>query len=75
VYIRQDGVGHALAGKYDGPYRVLVAGAKYFQVAVGERQEVVSVDRLNQPAIPPPPQPAQAILVRDWGSAAGQGVV
>jgi hypothetical protein len=30
VYIRRDGLGHALAAKYDGPYSVLVAGPKYF---------------------------------------------
>jgi hypothetical protein len=61
VYIRRDAPSHALAAKYDGPFRVLVAGGKFFRVAVGGRTEVVSVDRLKphvggqplEPALPP----------------------
>jgi hypothetical protein len=61
VYIRRDAPSHALAAKYDGPFRVLVAGGKFFRVAVGDRTEVVSVDRLKshvggqplEPALPP----------------------
>jgi Integrase core domain len=58
VYIRRDGVAHALAAKYDGPYSVLVAGPKYFRVAVGNKQEVVSVDRLKPHAGEDPERPA-----------------
>jgi hypothetical protein len=61
VYVRKDAPSHALAAKYDGPYRVLVAGGKFFRVAVGNRQEVISVNRLkphigaapSEPALPP----------------------
>jgi transposase InsO family protein len=62
VYVRRDGGGgNALSPKYDGPFKVLVTGPKYFRLAVGMKQEVVSVDRLKphlgqgpvQPAVPP----------------------
>jgi hypothetical protein len=62
VYIRRDGGGgKALSPKYDGPFKVLVTGPKYIRVAVGKKQEVVSVDRFKphlgqrpvQPAVPP----------------------
>jgi transposase InsO family protein len=61
VYVRRGGMAHALAPKYVGPYRVLERGLKTFTILVGEREEVVTVDRLKphlgtrplQPAVPP----------------------
>jgi len=47
VYVQRGGVSHALAPHYVGPYRVLVRGDKTFTLQVGEREEVVSIDRLK----------------------------
>ncbi len=47
VYVRRGGVGPPLAPPYVGPYKVLQAGPKYFVLEVGDRQEVVTVDRLK----------------------------
>jgi hypothetical protein len=36
-----------LSPLYQGPYKVLLRGAKVFQVDIGGRREVISVDRLK----------------------------
>jgi hypothetical protein len=61
VYIRRGG-GGPLSPKYDGPYGVLVAGPKFFRLAVGRKQEVVSVDRLKPHAGADPAAPAMPPL-------------
>jgi hypothetical protein len=47
VYIRKGGVVPALAPLYSGPYTVIAAGDKFFRLAVGNKEEVVSIDRLK----------------------------
>jgi len=81
VYIRRGATASPLAPAYSGPYRVLSRSAKFFRVAVGDREEDISVDRLKphtglspvSPAAPPrrgrPSSSAPAIP----GSALGAG--
>jgi hypothetical protein len=48
VYIRRGAPPSGLPPPlYQGPYKVLSRGAKVFQVDIGGRQEVISVDRLK----------------------------
>ena len=47
VYVRRGGTISPLAPVYTGPYRVLHAGPKVFQLEVGATQQTVSVDRLK----------------------------
>jgi hypothetical protein len=47
VYVLQGGVIPTLAPRYQGPYLVLEKGPKSFRLAIGAREEVVSVDRLK----------------------------
>ena len=73
VFIRCDGVKTSLQKSYDGPYKVLKRGDKYFTVEVRGKQDVVSLDRLK-PALmdllptppksistPPQPDPSQQV--------------
>ncbi|GFN88293.1 Gag-Pol polyprotein [Plakobranchus ocellatus] len=72
VFIRHDGHRGPLQRPYDGPFHVVAPGDKTFRVMVGEREEIISVDRLKpahvdltSPAQPPrrghpPLQPAQS---------------
>ncbi len=61
VYIRRGGALSPFAQLYAGPYSVLERGEKVFRLQVGDREEVVSVDRPKphtgaepvQPAAPP----------------------
>ena len=60
VFVRRGAVSSPLAPQYDGPYLVKQRGQKVFQVEMGGRLEVVSVDRLKpylgqpvDPALPP----------------------
>ena len=61
VYVRKGGTVAPLSPLYSGPYKVLSSGPKIFKLQVGERIEVVSIDRLKphrgdlfiQPALPP----------------------
>jgi hypothetical protein len=60
VYVRRGGVSAALSSKYEGPYSVVCSTQKYFRVRVGQRTEVISVDRLKPhlgtaPVMPPSP--------------------
>jgi len=61
VLVRKDGHVPPLSPLYDGPYQVLSRSHKTFNLQVGKRIEVVSVDRLkpavssdeDKPALPP----------------------
>jgi len=60
VFIRRGAVSSPLQPLYDGPYKVLEEGPKFFKLQLGERQDAVSVDRLKPysgaavpPAVPP----------------------
>ena len=46
VYVRRGGQLKPLVSPYVGPFQVLRGGAKTFTLQIGEKQEVVSVDRL-----------------------------
>lgn len=70
VFIRHDATIPPLAPRYHGPYKVLEHGPKVFRLQIGNKSDVVSVDRLKpafsfesfSPADPPrrgrPPLPA-----------------
>ncbi len=47
VYVRRGGALPPLAPLYVGPYEVLERADKYFRLAVGGREETVSIDRLK----------------------------
>ncbi len=47
VYIKRGAPPAGLSPLYQGPYKVLLRGAKVFQVDIGGRREVISVDRLK----------------------------
>ncbi len=47
VYVRRGGVLPPLEPPYRGPYKVIQAGEKTFRLAIGGREEVVSVDWLK----------------------------
>jgi len=59
VYVRKGGPGTPLSPLYSGPYQVLSSGPKVFKLRVGERVEVVSIDRLKPHRGAAPVQPAQ----------------
>ena len=47
VFVRHGARRTPLARPYDGPYRVLEKGEKFFRVKVGAKEQVVTVDRLK----------------------------
>ena len=47
VYVRRGGLIPPLSPLYVGPYAVLAAGGKFFKLAVGDKTETVSIDRLK----------------------------
>lgn len=47
VFIRHDSHKSPLQPPYDGPFRVLAAGDKFFKIQVGHREETISIDRLK----------------------------
>ena len=47
VYVRRGGSLPPLSPPYQGPYKVLERGPKFFKLQLGPRQERVSVDRLK----------------------------
>jgi hypothetical protein len=47
MYVPVGGQQKPLAAPYAGPYLVVSKGAKTFTIQVGQRQEIVSVDRLK----------------------------
>jgi hypothetical protein len=60
VYVRVGGQQKPLAAPYAGPYLVVSKGAKTFTIQVGQRQEIVSVDRLKPHTGLGPVSPAEA---------------
>jgi transposase InsO family protein len=60
VYMRVGGQQKPLAVPYAGPYLVVSKGAKTFTIQVGQRQEIVSVDRLKPHTGLGPVSPAEA---------------
>jgi len=60
VYVRVGGQQKPLAAPYAGPYLVVSKGAKTFTIQVGQRQEIVSVDRLKPHTGSGPLTPAEA---------------
>jgi hypothetical protein len=47
LYVRRGGTLPPLSPLYVGPYEVLDRADKFFRLAVGDREETVSIDRLN----------------------------
>ena len=47
VYVRRGAVSLLLMQGYSGPYRVLECGPKVFRLQVGDKEEVISADRLK----------------------------
>jgi hypothetical protein len=60
VYVHVGGQQRPLAAPYAGPYLVVSKGAKTFTIQVGQRQEIVSVDRLKAHTGLSPVSPAEA---------------
>jgi hypothetical protein len=60
VYVRIGGQQKPLAAPYAGPFLVLSKGAKTFTIQVGQRQEILSVDRLKLHTGLGPVSPAEA---------------
>ncbi len=60
VYVRVGGQQKLLAAPYAGPYLVISKGAKTFTIQVGQRQEIVSVDRVKPHTGLGPVSPAEA---------------
>jgi transposase InsO family protein len=61
VYVKRSAIAGPLAPSFSGPFQVLRRGAKSFDVAIGDKTETVSVDRLKahlgsgpvRPPLPP----------------------
>ena len=47
VFVRRGAPGRPLSPLYDGPYKVLERGEKFFKIQLGTRTDNVSVDRLK----------------------------
>ena len=47
VFIRQDAQKNPFQRPYEGPFKVIKTGEKYFKIQKGNRQESVSIDRLK----------------------------
>ncbi len=60
VYVRVGGQQMPLVAPYAGPYLVVSKGVKTFTIQVGQRQEIVSVDRLKPHTGSGPITPAEA---------------
>ena len=61
VFVRHGARRTPLTRPYDGPFRVLEKGEKFFRIKVGAKEQVVTVDRLK-PAfgfVDPAPQDAE----------------
>jgi hypothetical protein len=66
VFIRRDAHRTPLQRPYEGPFKVITPGAKTFQLDVGGRTEVISIDRLK-PAHLDLDQPVTVALPRPRG--------
>jgi hypothetical protein len=61
VYLRVGGQQKPLASPYAGPYLVVSKGTKTFTIQVGQRQEIIFMDRLKAHTGPSPVSPAEAV--------------
>ena len=62
VFVRHGARRTPLTRPYDGPFRVLEKGEKFFRIKVGAKEQVVTVDRLKPAfgfADPTPPSTAK----------------
>ena len=66
VFIRRDGHRTPLQRPYVGPFKVFQPGPKTFQIDIGGKIEIISVDRLK-PAHMDPEHPAQVAKPRPRG--------
>lgn len=57
VFVRRDAIKPTLQCPYDGPYKVLEPGAKFYKLEYGGRSQLVSVDRLKPAHIDRDSQP------------------
>ncbi len=74
VFVRRDGTYTPLGPQYDGPFKVVARGPKTFHLQMGDRIEVVSMDRLKPftgSAAPPAQPPHRG---RPPGSVAASGL-
>jgi hypothetical protein len=62
VYVRKGGRVPPLAPLYAGPHKVIHKSAKTFTIRVGDKEEVVSVDRLKAHTGPGPAEPVSPPL-------------
>jgi cleavage and polyadenylation specificity factor subunit 1 len=53
VFIRRDQHRNPLQAPYTGPYKVLESGPKAFRIEVGNREELISIDRLKPAYVDP----------------------
>ena len=65
VFIPKDGHVAPLAPLYEGPYEVLCRSLKTFQLQVGKRVEVVSVQLLKPAPVAPPLVPPDPPDIED----------
>ena len=47
VFVRRDGARPSLTPLYDGPYRVVRHSNTYFRLAIGDKEDSISVSRLK----------------------------
>ena len=59
VFVRRDGIRPSLTPLYDGPYRVVHRSDTFFRLAVGDKEDSVSVSRLKPLLAQGPVVPAQ----------------
>ena len=59
VYVKRGGAGVPLSAHYEGPYRVVERGPKFFKVKLGEREDTISRDRLKPHLAGTPPAVAE----------------
>jgi len=59
VFVRRDGIRPSLTPLYDGPYRVVHRSDTFFRLAVGDKEDSISVSRLKPLLAQGPVVPAQ----------------
>ena len=59
VFIRRDGYKSPLQPPYEGPFKVLERGEKFFKIEIGPNIQKVSVDRLKKAQVEPQTAMAQ----------------
>ena len=69
VFVRHGARRTPLARPYDGPFRVVERGNKFFRVLAGTKELVITVDRLKPCLLYTSPSPRDATLSRMPSSA------